>query len=69
MLDIARKPYSESWIEDRIRELGDLKYNELGLHFSDDQAFRIESSTHPEIVSRTISPRRRSSGSWRWRTK
>jgi hexosaminidase len=51
MLDIARKPYSESWIEDRIRELGDLKFNELGLHFSDDQAFRIESSTHPEIVS------------------
>ncbi|GGW30639.1 hypothetical protein GCM10010503_02800 [Streptomyces lucensis JCM 4490] len=52
MLDIARKPYSESWIEDRIRELGDLKFNELGLHFSDDQAFRIESSSHPEIVSR-----------------
>ncbi|QTE00465.1 Beta-N-acetylhexosaminidase [Streptomyces cyanogenus] len=52
MLDIARKPYSEAWIEDRIRELGDLKYNELGLHFSDDQAFRIESSSHPEIVSR-----------------
>ncbi|MFF9089386.1 family 20 glycosylhydrolase [Streptomyces sp. NPDC014991] len=51
MLDIARKPYSETWIEDRIRELGDLKFNELGLHFSDDQAFRIESSTHPEIVS------------------
>ncbi|MEU6771018.1 glycoside hydrolase family 20 protein [Streptomyces sp. NPDC046759] len=52
MLDIARKPFSESWMEDRIRELGDLKFNELGLHFSDDQAFRIESSTHPEIVSR-----------------
>ncbi|MEV6112180.1 glycoside hydrolase family 20 protein [Streptomyces sp. NPDC052109] len=52
MLDIARKPFSESWIEDRIRELGDLKFNELGLHFSDDQAFRIESSTHPEIVSK-----------------
>ncbi|OLZ71077.1 beta-N-acetylglucosaminidase [Streptomyces sp. IMTB 2501] len=52
MLDIARKPFSESWIEDRIRELGDLKFNELGLHFSDDQAFRIESSSHPEIVSR-----------------
>jgi hexosaminidase len=51
MLDIARKPFSETWIEDRIRELGDLKFNELGLHFSDDQAFRIESSTHPEIVS------------------
>ncbi|MCF3133927.1 beta-N-acetylhexosaminidase [Streptomyces olivochromogenes] len=52
MLDIARKPYSASWIEDRVRELGDLKFNQLGLHFSDDQGFRIESSTHPEIVSR-----------------
>ncbi|MFI2643063.1 glycoside hydrolase family 20 protein [Streptomyces sp. NPDC018610] len=52
MLDIARKPFSADWIEDRIRELGDLKYNELGLHFSDDQAFRLQSDTHPEIVSR-----------------
>lgn len=52
MLDIARKPYSADWIEDRIRELGDLKYNELGLHFSDDQAFRIQSDTHPDIVSK-----------------
>ena len=32
MLDIARKHYSADWIEDRIRELGDLKFNELGLH-------------------------------------
>ncbi|MFJ9813841.1 glycoside hydrolase family 20 protein [Streptomyces sp. NPDC101151] len=52
MLDIARKPFTASWIEDRIRELGDLKFNELGLHFSDDQGFRIESSSHPEIVSK-----------------
>ncbi len=52
MLDIARKPYSQSWIEDRIRELGDLKFNQLGLHFSDDQGFRIASDTHPEIVSK-----------------
>ncbi|MBT3151679.1 family 20 glycosylhydrolase [Streptomyces sp. CHD11] len=51
MLDIARKHYSAGWIEDRIRELGDLKYNEFGLHFSDDQGFRIESDSHPEIVS------------------
>ncbi|MFI8088170.1 glycoside hydrolase family 20 protein [Streptomyces sp. NPDC086080] len=51
MLDIARKHYSADWIEDRIRELGDLKYNEFGLHFSDDQGFRIESDSHPEIVS------------------
>ncbi|HET9380848.1 MAG TPA: glycoside hydrolase family 20 protein [Streptomyces sp.] len=51
MLDIARKHFTAGWIEDRIRELGDLKYNEFGLHFSDDQAFRIESDSHPEIVS------------------
>src|SRR5690606_21374236 len=52
MLDIARKPFTADWIEDRIRELGDLKFNELGLHFSDDQGFRIQSDTHPEVVSR-----------------
>ncbi|MEG3630901.1 glycoside hydrolase family 20 protein [Streptomyces sp. C6-003] len=52
MLDIARKHYSADWIKDRIRELGDLKFNELGLHFSDDQGFRIESESHPEVVSR-----------------
>ncbi|MFD5023623.1 glycoside hydrolase family 20 protein [Streptomyces sp. NPDC058373] len=51
MLDIARKPYPAGWIEDRIREIGDLKYNQLSLHFSDDQAFRIESESHPEVVS------------------
>ncbi|MGV9554162.1 beta-N-acetylhexosaminidase [Streptomyces sp. NPDC003401] len=51
MLDIARKNFTPGWIEDRVRELGDLKFNEIGLHFSDDQAFRIESDTHPEIVS------------------
>ncbi|MGW1028105.1 family 20 glycosylhydrolase [Streptomyces sp. NPDC002577] len=52
LLDIARKNFTAGWIEDRIRELGDLKYNQLGLHFSDDQAFRIESDSHPEIVSK-----------------
>ena len=52
MLDIARKPFTAGWIESRIRELGDLKYNQFGLHFSDDQGFRIESATHPEIVSK-----------------
>ncbi|MBR8643422.1 family 20 glycosylhydrolase [Streptomyces tuirus] len=51
MLDIARKNFTAGWIEDRVRELGDLKFNQLGLHFSDDQGFRIESDSHPEIVS------------------
>ncbi|NLU66798.1 family 20 glycosylhydrolase [Streptomyces sp. HNM0574] len=51
LLDIARKHYPAEWIEDRIREMGDLKLNQLQLHLSDDQAFRVESSSHPEIVS------------------
>ncbi|MEV7865252.1 glycoside hydrolase family 20 protein [Streptomyces sp. NPDC088124] len=50
-LDIARKYYTPGWIEDRLREMADLKLNQLGLHFSDDQGFRIESTTHPEVVS------------------
>ncbi|MFJ2444143.1 glycoside hydrolase family 20 protein [Streptomyces sp. NPDC087658] len=50
-LDIARKYYSPAWIEARLREMADLKLNMLGLHFSDDQGFRIESTSHPEIVS------------------
>ncbi|WP_420823281.1 beta-N-acetylhexosaminidase [Streptomyces fulvoviolaceus] len=52
MLDIARKHFTADWIEDRVRELGDLKFNQIGLHFSDDQGFRIESDSHPEIVSK-----------------
>ncbi|NXY93318.1 family 20 glycosylhydrolase [Streptomyces sp. BR123] len=50
-LDTARKNYTAPWIEARLREMADLKLNQLGLHFSDDQAFRIQSDTHPEIVS------------------
>ncbi|MFD3873009.1 glycoside hydrolase family 20 protein [Streptomyces sp. NPDC058623] len=50
-LDIARKYFAPEWIEDRLREMADLKLNQLGLHFSDDQAFRIQSDSHPEIVS------------------
>jgi N-acetyl-beta-hexosaminidase len=51
MLDIARKHFSAEWIKDRIRRMGDLKLNQLQLHLSDDQAFRVESDTHPEVVS------------------
>ncbi|MEU6980056.1 MULTISPECIES: glycoside hydrolase family 20 protein [unclassified Streptomyces] len=51
MVDIARKYFTAGWIEDRVREMADLKLNQLGLHFSDDQGFRIASDSHPEIVS------------------
>ncbi|MEU8782961.1 glycoside hydrolase family 20 protein [Streptomyces sp. NPDC048637] len=50
-LDNARKPFTQDWIEARIREIADLKLNQFQLHFSDDQGFRIQSDTHPEIVS------------------
>ncbi|WP_406137092.1 beta-N-acetylhexosaminidase [Streptomyces sp. NBC_01089] len=50
-LDIARKPFDAAWIEDRLHEMADLKLNQLGLHFSDDQGFRIASTSHPEVVS------------------
>ncbi|MFF3563321.1 glycoside hydrolase family 20 protein [Streptomyces sp. NPDC002574] len=52
MVDLGRKYFSRGWLEDRVRELGDLKYNELHLHLSDDQGFRVESRTHPELVPR-----------------
>ncbi|MFD9971462.1 glycoside hydrolase family 20 protein [Streptomyces sp. NPDC059017] len=51
-VDIARKHFTADWIEARLREMADLKLNVLGLHFSDDQGFRIASDTHPEVVSR-----------------
>ncbi|KUL37473.1 beta-N-acetylglucosaminidase [Streptomyces sp. NRRL F-4489] len=51
MLDNARKPFTADWIEARIRQLADLKLNQLQLHFSDDQGFRIQSDSHPQIVS------------------
>ncbi|MGW8551396.1 beta-N-acetylhexosaminidase [Streptomyces tubercidicus] len=50
-LDNARKPFTQNWIEARLREIADLKLNQFQLHFSDDQGFRIQSTTHPEIVS------------------
>ncbi|QIK06946.1 family 20 glycosylhydrolase [Streptomyces sp. ID38640] len=50
-LDNARKPFTQDWIEARLREIADLKLNQFQLHFSDDQGFRIQSDTHPEVVS------------------
>ncbi|WP_103504210.1 MULTISPECIES: glycoside hydrolase family 20 protein [unclassified Streptomyces] len=51
MLDIVRKHFPADWIEERLHMMGDLKLNQLQLHFSDDQGFRIESEEFPEIVS------------------
>ncbi len=51
MVDCGRKYFSAAWFHRHVRELAWLKMNELHLHFSDNEGFRIESETHPEIVS------------------
>ncbi|MFW6722850.1 beta-N-acetylhexosaminidase [Streptomyces sp. MAR4 CNY-716] len=51
MVDVARKHFSAAWLADRVREMADLKLNQLHLHLSDDQAFRAESDSQPEVVS------------------
>ncbi len=48
-LDCGRAFFGRPWLADRIRELARLKLNRLHLHFSDDQGFRIESKSHPEV--------------------
>ena len=52
MIDNGRRYYSPAWIKRRIRELAYLKLNQLHLHFSDNQGFRIESDSHPEVMTR-----------------
>jgi hexosaminidase len=51
MVDIGRKYFTRGWLEARIREMALLKLNYLHLHLSDDQGFRLQSTSHPEIVS------------------
>jgi len=51
MVDAGRKFYPPAWFARHIRELAYLKLNYLHLHLSDNQGFRIQSTTHPEIVS------------------
>jgi hexosaminidase len=50
MIDNGRQFFTRAWLVERIEELADLKLNLLHLHFSDNQGFRLESETHPEIV-------------------
>ena len=51
MIDNGGATTAPAWIRREIREMAYLKLNQLHLHFSDNQGFRIESSSHPEIVS------------------
>ncbi len=51
MLDNGRRYFTPAWIKRQIRQLAYLKLNQLHLHFSDNEGFRIESESHPEVVS------------------
>jgi len=51
MIDNGRQYFSPEWAMRQIRELAYLKYNEFHWHIADNAGFRIESRTHPEIVS------------------
>jgi hexosaminidase len=45
MVDTARMHFSYEWLAARIRDMAYLKLNYLHLHFTDDEGWRIESST------------------------
>ncbi|MGW2770789.1 family 20 glycosylhydrolase [Streptomyces sp. NPDC001275] len=51
MMDVGRKYFTPQWLKDHVKELAYLKMNYLHLHLSDNQGFRIESTSHPEVVS------------------
>jgi hexosaminidase len=52
MVDVGRRFFRPAWLERRLRALAALKLNVLHLHLSDNEGFRIESSSHPEAVTR-----------------
>ncbi|MEV0289931.1 family 20 glycosylhydrolase [Kribbella sp. NPDC050820] len=51
MVDNGRKYFTPQWLRDHVKELAYLKMNYFHLHLSDNKGFRIESTSHPEIVS------------------
>ncbi|MFJ9520711.1 family 20 glycosylhydrolase [Kitasatospora sp. NPDC101801] len=51
MIDQGRKFFTVGWVKQHIQELAYLKLNYFHFHLSDTFGFRLESSTHPEIVS------------------
>ncbi|MDO5678324.1 MAG: family 20 glycosylhydrolase [Propionibacteriaceae bacterium] len=50
-VDVARKYFSPEWLHTLIQRMAQLKLNELQLHFSENEGFRLECASHPEIVS------------------
>jgi len=51
MVDAGRKYFTAQWLQQHIREIAYLKMNLFHFHFSENEGFRVESESHPEIVS------------------
>lgn len=51
MLDIGRKFYPLSALKQLVVEMTAAGFNQLQLHFSENEGFRIESERYPEILS------------------
>ncbi|MFI0373009.1 family 20 glycosylhydrolase [Actinomadura sp. 1N219] len=51
MVDNGRKYFTPAWARREIRELSYLKYNQFRWHIADNAGFRIQSDSHPEVVS------------------
>ncbi|MDU0865130.1 family 20 glycosylhydrolase [Actinomyces urogenitalis] len=50
-LDAGRKYFSASWIHRLLERIAALDLNELQLHVSDNEGYRVASAAHPEVVS------------------
>jgi len=51
MVDNGRKYFTVTWLQNHIKDLAYLKLNYFHWHLSDNLGFRLESASHPEIVS------------------
>jgi hexosaminidase len=51
MLDVGEKFFPLDFLKRHIREMAYLKMNYFHIHLSQDGGFRLESNSHPEIVS------------------
>lgn len=50
-IDIGRKYFTPAWLKNFIREMSFHRLNTLQVHFSENEGFRLECETYPEIVS------------------
>ncbi len=49
MVDVGRKYFTVEWLKHEMRLMAAVKLNVLHLHFTDDEGFRLQSNSHPEL--------------------